>query len=171
MSVCWNNWIRHKGKRYGRALRQAVAASILLVLTGCGGVEEAQLSDYLDNLEFNTKMESLKEVPLGSYKVSAATRTQEAAKRDAPRIWVQITCKLYVIVAPGDESTIAAAYEQHRGMFDDTLVQILRSSTIDELSDPRWTIIKSRISDFARPILGGERVRQIVVNDFGWEPI
>ena len=153
------------------ALCGAVAASALLALTGCGGVEKAQLSDYLDNLEFNTQLESLVEVPLGNYKVSAATRTQEGAKRDSQRTWVQITCKLYVIVAPEDESTIAAAYEQHRGIFDDTVVQIFRSSTIDELSDPRWTIIKSRISDFARPVLGGERVRHIVVNDFGWEPI
>jgi hypothetical protein len=171
MSVRRSARSRYSAKSCCQALHGAVVASVLLVLAGCGGVEKATLNDYLDNLEFNTQMESLKEVPLGSYKVSAATRTQEAAKRDSQRTWVQITCKLYVIVAPEDESSIAAAYEQHRGIFDDTVVQIFRNSTIDELSDPRWTTIKSRISDFARPILGGERVRQIVLNDFGWEPI
>jgi hypothetical protein len=171
MSVRRYHWTRLWEKSWGQALHCSGLASVLLVLTGCGGVEKAQLSDYLDNLEFNTQMESLKEVPLGAFKVSAATRTQEAAKSDSQRTWVQITCKLYVIVAPEDVSTIAAAYEQHRGIFDDTVVQIFRSSSIDELSDPHWTTIKSRISDFARPLLGGERVRQIVVNDFGWEPI
>ncbi len=154
-----------------QALRLAVVAAVLIVLPGSGGVEDAKLDDYLEVLEFNTPLESLKEVQLGDYSVSSATRTQEASQTDTQRIWVQITCKLYVIVAPEDEPTVVEAYKRHRGVFDDTIVQIFRSATIDELSDPRWSTIKSRLSDFARPVLGGERIHQIVINDYGWEPI
>jgi hypothetical protein len=165
-----------KPRRYWQKCRAlptclAVVSVGLLSFAGCGGVDEAILTDYLDDLEFNTQQESLKEMSLGSFKVSAATRTQEGAQNDAERTWVQIGCKLYVIVVPEEESAVAAAYEQHRGVFDDMVVEVLRSSTIDELSDPRWLTIKSRILDAARPMLGGERVRQIVVNDFGWEII
>lgn len=154
-----------------QSLRLAIVASALLVLPGCGGVEEAKLDDYLEVLDFNKPMESLTEVQLGNYRVSSATRTQEGSKSNAQRTWVQITCKLYVIVAPEDASIVTKAYQRHRGMFDDTIVQIFRSATIDELSDPRWSTIKSRLADFARPILGEGRIHQIAVDDFGWEPI
>ena len=171
MAVLGGNWTRFWGASWRQAPRLAAVAAVWLTLVGCGGVEEAKLDDYLEELVFNTTVESLKEVPLGDYKVSAATRFQEATQSDSQRIWVQITCKLYVVVAPEDESTIVSAYEQHRGIFDDMVVQIFRSSSIDELSDPRWSTIKSRLTDIARPILGGERIRQLVIDDYGWGPI
>ncbi len=171
MSTANNQWVSFWVARPCQAICLAIVAAILIVLPGCGGVEDAKLDDYLEVLEFNTPLESLKEVQLGDYRVSSATRTQEASQTDTERIWVQITCKLYVIVAPEDESSVVEAYERHRGVFDDMIVQIFRSATIDELSDPRWSTIKSRLSDFARPVLGGKRIHQIVINDYGWEPI
>ena len=143
----------------------------MLTLFGCGGVEEAKLADYLEVLDYNKPMESLREVKLGDYRISSATHTQEGAKIGTERTWVQITCQLYVIVTPENESAVARAYQRHRGMFDDQVVQIFRGATIDELSDPRWSILKSRLSDFARPLLGEDRIHQIVINDYGWEPI
>lgn len=152
------------------ALLALVLVAVSL-LGGCGAVEEAKLSDYLDEVEFDNQLESLKEVSLGKFKVSAATKSQEAKRDDTERLWVTINCKLFVIVAPEDESAVSSAYEQHRGVFDDMVVQVFRSSSIEELSDPRWATIKSRIADAARPILGGERVRQIIIDDFSWQPI
>lgn len=152
-------------------VRMAALAAVSTVLSGCGGVEEAKLDDYLESLEFSTPLESLREVKLGTYRVSSATRKQEASQIDTQRTWVQVSCELYVVVAEEDELNVVDAYNRHKGVFDDTIVQILRSSTIDELSDPRWSTIKARLSDFARPVLGGERIRQIVINDYGWEPI
>jgi hypothetical protein len=142
-----------------------------MMLPGCGGVEEAKLADYLEVLDFNKPLESLAEVQLGEYRVSSATGKQEDLQRNAQRTWVQISCKLYVVVTPENTSIVTKSYERHRGMFDDNIVQIFRSATVDELSDPRWSVIKSRLSDFARPILGEERIHQIVIDDFGWEPI
>ena len=116
-------------------------------------------------------MESLAEVQLGDYRVSSATGTQEDLQRNSERTWVKISCKLYVIVSPENVSRVMKAYQRHQGVFDDQIVQIFRSATIDELSDPRLSVIKSRLADFARPILGEERIHQVVLDDFGWEPI
>jgi hypothetical protein len=154
-----------------RAICLTVVAAVLTILPGCGGVEEAKLEDYLEELDFSKPMESHAEVRLGDYRVSSAAGKQEGSKRDAELTWVQISCKLYVIVEPKNVDVVTEAYERHRGMFDDTIVQIFRSATIDELTDPRWSALKSRLSDFARPILGEDRVHQVVINDYGWEPI
>ena len=154
-----------------QAFRLAVLAVVMTTLPGCGGVEEAKLADYLEVLDFNKPLESLTEVRLGDYRVSSATGKQESLQRNKQRTWVQITCKLYVIVSPRNASRVTKAYQRHQGIFDDNIVQIFRSATIEELSDPRWSVIKSRLSDFARPVLGEERVHHVVVDDFGWEPI
>jgi hypothetical protein len=154
-----------------QAFRLAVLAVVVMIFPGCGGVEEAKLADYLEVLDYNKPLESLTEVQLGDYRVSSATGKQEDLQRNLERTWVKISCKLYVIVSPGNASRVTKAYQRHQGVFDDQIVQIFRSATIDELSDPRWSVIKSRLSDFARPILGEERIHQVVVNDFGWEPI
>lgn len=150
--------------------------TIPLLLWGIGGVlgcsssDGPYLSDYLEELEINTQLEALKEVPVGNFKVSAATLAQEDEKGSDSRTWVNAKCKIYVVVDPGDEKGLLGAYERHRGMFDDLVVQILRSASMDELTDPRWATIKSRISDAARSVLGGERVRDVVL-DHDWEPI
>jgi hypothetical protein len=154
-----------------QAICLAVVAAMLTILPGCGGVEEAKLEDYLEQLDYSKPMESLAEVQLGDYRVSSAASKQDGPTRETGRTWVQITCKLYVIVAPENVDLITKAYERHRGMFDDAIVQIFRSATVDELTDPRWSALKSRLADFARPILGEDRVHQIVINDYGWEPI
>ena len=144
---------------------------VLLVCNGCGGSEAPKLSDYLEELEINTPLEALKEVSLGRYNISAAALAHEEASNTESRTWVQARCELYVVVAPGDEKALMVAHERHQGMFDDMVVQILRSASLDELTDPRWAMIKSRISDAARSLLGEQRIRHVVVNEYGWEPI
>ena len=140
-------------------------------LAGCGGSDTPRLSDYLEELELNTPLEALKELPVGDYRISAATLAHEDDKKSSARTWVHVNCRLYAVVDPRDEKALTNAHERHRGMFDDMIVQILRGASIDELSDPRWATLKSRISDAARSILGRERVRHIVLEDYGWEPI
>ena len=58
-----------------------------------------------------------------------------------------------------------------REIFNDMIVTVLRRASIDELSDPRWASIKTKISDAARSILGKERVRQVVIDEYNWEPV
>lgn len=130
-----------------------------------------RLSDYLEEVELNTPLEALKEVPVGRFKISAATIMHDDTNSAKKRSWVQTRCKLFVVVEPKNEKALKAAHKRHRGMFEDMILKILRSASMDELSDPHWATIKMRISDSAKSLLGRDRIRQVVIDDYGWEPI
>ena len=156
---------------YDRSDMKAVWLAALMLLAGCGGSDMPELSDYLEELEYSTPLEAFHEVLVGNFKVSAAALAHEDAKNSNSRVWVQTRCKLYAVVDPKHEGALQTALERHRGMFDDMIIRIFRGATLDELSDPRWATIKTRISDAAKSILGKDRVRQVVFYECNWEPI
>lgn len=145
-----------------------VAAALL---PGCSSPAEAKLGEYLEELELNTPLESVKEIEIGSYRFASAARYQDPSGREAEPMWVRIKFKLYAIAAPEDESAILGACGQHRGMLDDAILTICRNASIDELNDNRWATLKSRLIDTVRPLLGKDRVRQLTFGEFSWEPI
>jgi len=112
-----------------------------------------------------------RKVELGSYRISCAARHQDRSGREALPLWVQVKFKLSAETSKHDENTILAASERHRGRLDDAIITVFRRASIDELSDNRWAAIKSKLIDTIRPLLGGNRVRQIFFDDFSWEPI
>ena len=153
------------------AVARLLALMIAIGITvGCSSSDGPYLSDYLEELEINTQLEALKEVPVGRFKVSAATLAHEDDKESKSRTWVNVKCEIFVVVDPGDERALLGAYERHRGMFDDMVVMILRNASMDELTDPRWATLKSRLSDAARSVLGSDRVRDVLL-EHDWEPI
>ena len=143
----------------------------LLLLPGCGGDKGVELNDYLDELEFNAPLKSVKEVEVGQYRIACAARYQDRSGREALPVWVQVNFVLYAEGSSQDENALLAACERHRGLLDDAVIRVFRNASIDELSDNRWAAIKSKLIDKIRPLRGEHRVRQIFFNDFGWEPI
>jgi len=157
------------------ATRRAIAALLLVAAVvafpGCGGEAEAKLEDYLLELEFETPLELTREIELGSYIISVAARHQEVARREAKPQWMQLRFRLFAVVDPGDESAVNSEIARHRGLLDDTIMLICRNASIDELVDNRWAILKSQIIDRIRPILGQNRLRQLLVLDNYCEPL
>lgn len=146
--------------------------STALLLSGCGGETVARLDDYLEELEFDRPLESVREIKVNTYRIPCAASHHDAAGREVPPMWVQMKFELYVIAAEEDEKAVLAGIERHRGMLDDTIIAICRQSTMDQLQDNRWSAIKSRLLDGIRPLLGEERVRQItLIYSAPWEPI
>jgi len=141
------------------------------MLPGCGGSEEVKLKDYLEEIEFDSPLESVKDVKIGIYQISCAARHQDPFGREAVSLWVQIKFTLFAEAAYEDEKAILAACERHRGKLDDAILTIFRKASVDELSDNRWAALKSKLIDTVRPLLGEHRVRQIFFDDFSWEPI
>ncbi|MGI9427575.1 MAG: hypothetical protein ACR2NM_02875 [Bythopirellula sp.] len=143
-----------------------------LFLPGCGGEEVAKLEDYLEELEFDRPLESVKEIKVNSYRFPCAAQHHDAAGAELPPMWVQMKFDLYVIAAEEDEAAVLDRIERHRGMIDDTVLAICRKSSVDQLMDNRWATIKSRLLESLRPLLGEERIRQITLNySAPWEPI
>ena len=155
-----------------RAVGLLTLLSAALLLAGCGGEEVAKLEDYLEELEFDRPLESVKEIQVNSYRIPCAARHHDASGREVPPMWVQLKFELYVIVAEEHGKAVEASIDRHRGMLDDMVLTVCRGSSIDQLQDNRWTTLKSRLLDGIRPLLGEERVRQIaIVYSSPWKPI
>ena len=138
----------------------------VVVLPGCGDEAQARLEDYLLELEFDTPLDATSEIELGNYVMSiAARKQQEISRNQADRQWVQLRFKLHVIVDPENESAVRSEIARHQGFLDDTILMVCRKASIDELADNSWVIMKSRIIDEIRPILGQDRLRQLVVSN------
>jgi len=161
----------HLRLRY-RTVGLLTLISAALLLPGCAGEKVAKLEDYLEELEFDRPLESVKEIKVESYRIPCAARHHDAAGREVLPMWVQIKFDLYVVVAEEHEKAVKASIERHRGMLDDTVISICRGSTIDQLQDSRWSTLKSHLLEGIRPLLGEERVRQITFgSSIQWKPI
>lgn len=148
--------------------------TMLLVgfLPGCGGESAPRLEDYLEELEFDRPLESVKEILVNSYRIPCAAQHQDAAGANVKSIWVLVSFDLYVIAAEEDENAVLAGIERHRGLLDDTIHAVCRRSSISMLEDSSWATIETRMLDAIRPLLGEERIRQISFSDSAkWEPI
>lgn len=142
-----------------RAAWLAVVATVGLT-TGCGGSDGPRLGDSLQEIEFNEPLDAAKYVPLGKFDVPAATRIKrEGATRT---LWLRLHFELLAETSPKNEAAVTAAAEQHRGALNDALLTIIRTSSTDELTDPRLSALKLRMTEAARPMLGAGQVRQLV---------
>jgi hypothetical protein len=147
----------------------------LMLMSGCGEVEEAKFEVFLDELDVDASLDSAEEIQLGVYNIASALPAPDKRVTDDDEevepLWVQIRFELFAVVAPEDRKVVEAACERHRGMLDDTVVTICREASKEELDDSRWATLKSRLIDAIRPILGDDRVRQLSFSDFCWIPI
>jgi flagellar basal body-associated protein FliL len=117
-------------------------------------------------LEFDTPLDSTSEIKLGNYVMSIAARQQQDVSRaHSNRQWVQLRITMHVIVDPENESAVRSEIERHKGLLDDTILTVCRNASLDALSDNGWVIMKSRIIDNIRPILGQDSLRQLVVSN------
>ena len=142
-----------------------------VLMAGCGGKEKTQLDVYLDELEVERTLESVKEIPVGTYGIASALPLNGTSREEANTLWVHLRFQLVAICDPSDEKAVLAAAERHRGMLDDTIISVCRKATKEELEDNRWATLKSRMIDAIRPILGDDRIRQLTFVDFSWEAI
>ena len=116
-------------------------------------------------------MESVEEVPLGTYGIASAIPIHNVSGEPDETLWIHLNFQLVAIVDPHDERAVLAASKRHRGMLDDTIIAVCRKATREELEDSRWGTLKSRLIDAVRPILGSNRVRQLTFVDFNWQAI
>lgn len=148
-----------------------VVVATTVITSGCVGTADAQLESYLDELEFEAPLESVREIELGNYYITSPIRRPGPTAQTPQVVWVRVKFQLFAAVEPRDELSVKNALERHRGMIDDGVLSICRSVTIEELEDSRWSVLKARIIDLVRPLLGRGRVRQVMFDNFTWEPL
>lgn len=135
--------------------------ALLLAGAGCGGGDEARLGDYLDELEFDAPLDSACSVSLGKFDVPVHLKTDGATGEHG--VWIRLSFDLYAETSPENEAALVAAAGNHRGPLNDALLTVIRTSSADELTDPRAAALKLRMTEVARPLLGERLMRQLVI--------
>ena len=154
-----------------------IIATSLAAMGGCGGIESQRLVDYLDELEFDVPLETASYVSLGEFDIPI---TAERPRLENPlpaqpsgspllrmpdAVRMRLQFKLMAETAPPYEKAVLEASEKHRGALNDAVLMVVRTSTIEELADSRLAAVKARLTEITRPLLGEERVRQLVFED------
>jgi len=160
----------------------------LALTAGCGGVDSGRLVDYLDELEFDVPLETASYVSLGKFDIPIAATRQRIGDHASPEehslqaaegghvatpgplhvgdaVRMRLQFELMAETAPPYEQDLLALAERHRGAMNDAVLTVVRTSTVEELSDPRLTAVKTRLSEMTRPMLGEDRVRQLVLSE------
>jgi len=158
-------------------------AAVSWSLLGCSSSDQPKIADYLDELEFSAPTESITNVSLGEFAVpipnppsrrslivaqraSVAEEIPQTVGFDTSAYRLQISFELVAETAPEYLSDVRAAIERRRGLINDIVLTTCRTTSSDELSDPRLAALKSRLSDELRPILGRNRIHQIVIENY-----
>jgi hypothetical protein len=131
------------------------------LLPGCGGSDATLLGSYLSELEFDAPLESAVTMPLGTFDIPTPAVTKVAGL--SRTMWVRISFELVAEVLPENEAAVAHELAERRGALHDAVLTIVRTSSTDELTDPRSSALRMRITEVVRPMLGGDKVRQFIL--------
>jgi hypothetical protein len=142
-----------------------LVAAHVATASGCGGDDATRLGAYLGELEFNAPTEATASLSLGKFDVPAPAQIKSAGSEGSRTVWIRITFELFAEAAPEDIEAVEEAAEESRGALNDAVLTIIRTSSTDELTDPRLTALKLRMTEAARPLLGESRLRQLLLYD------
>jgi hypothetical protein len=167
-----SNPIAGQWRSRGTAARALVAALLAAAIPGCGGDDATLLGAYLDEIELNAPSESATSIPLGDFNIPSPTNVKRKGTDGVDHIvWMRTKFSLFAQTLPKNESEVLAEAEQHRGAINDVVLSIVRSASTDELTDPRLTALRMRLTETARPLLGDDKLRQLVLYNHKTEPL
>jgi hypothetical protein len=145
-----------------RPARLGVALVVGLgILPGCGGSDATLLGSYLSEIEFDAPLESAVSLSLGEFDIPTPAVTK--VDGHARTVWVRISFELVAEALPEHEAAVARHLAERRGAIHDAVLSIVRTSSTDELTDPRSSALRMRITEAVRPLLGGDKVRQFIL--------
>jgi hypothetical protein len=139
----------------------------LSMLPGCGGSDATLLGSYLSEVEFDAPLESAVTVSLGNFNIPTPAVTK--VDGHARTVWVHISFELVAEALPEHEAAVARALGEQRGAIHDAVLSIVRTSSADELADPRSSALRMRVTEAVRPLLGGDKVRQFILFKYNAE--
>lgn len=150
-------------------LRIAAALAALGALAGCASEEQPRLSDYLEEMSIEAPLEARASIDLGEFDVPLAVLP--SASPTAEPVWMRLKFDLSAETTPKAQAAVLSALDRRRGAVSDAILTVIRSSSADDLADPRLVAIRSRMMEKVRPLLGDDRLRQLVLNDIDTEQL
>lgn len=145
---------------------------VAAALTGCGGDDATLLGSYLDEIELNAPSESAAAIALGDFDIPSPTNVKRKGTDGIEHtVWMRTKFSLFAETLPKNEADVQAEADVHRGAINDAVLSIVRSASTDELTDPRLTALRMRLTEMTRPLLGGDKLRQLVLYNHTTEPL
>jgi flagellar basal body-associated protein FliL len=84
---------------------------------------------------------------------------------------MQLDFKLFALVSPHEESELEDSWARHEGQIRDQVINVCRSATLDELQEPQFSTLKSRLTEVLAAKLGEKPLRQLVINEVVSQPL
>jgi hypothetical protein len=166
------NSVASRRRAVSERARAFLAALLAAALSGCGGDDAALLGSYLDEIELNAPSESAAAIALGDFNIPSPTNVKRKGTDGVERtVWMRTKFSLFAETLPKNESDVQAEAELHRGAVNDAVLSIVRSASTDELTDPRLTALRMRLTETTRPLLGDDKLRQLVLYNHTTEPL
>ena len=100
------------------------------------------------------------EISLGDFDVTAFQPTSNTTLR--------VSFKLYATVRPNDEAAVTTLIEERKHRFREQVLEIIRSSEMNDLTDPVLGLIKRKILEKTNRLLGKAMIKGIVFSDFSY---
>jgi flagellar basal body-associated protein FliL len=100
------------------------------------------------------------EVALGDFDVTAFQPTSNTTLR--------VSFKLYATVKVSDEATVTTLIEERKHRFRELVLEIIRSSEMNDLTDPVLGLIKRKILEKTNRLLGKAMIKGVVFSDFSY---
>lgn len=149
----------------GAALLAALAATTV----GCGGVEVERLGDYLEELEFDGPRENAEYAWIGSFEVPLAAHFETPPSEGKTTAWLLVRFRLSAETDPSAKKMTIRSIKAQKGPLKDAILRAVRSCTVEELTDSRYSTLKARITDATAATIGRSKFRQLVLSDYATE--
>jgi len=156
-------------RRSANRFHAAVVLLAALVLAGCASEKSDRLGDYLDALEFDAPLASVANVKLGKFDVPVPAQAKVRGAEKEKAVWIRVSFELFAETPPENEQALRDAADANRGALNDALLTVLRTSSADELTDPRSSSLKTRMTEAVRPLLGDRHARQLILHNLQTE--
>ena len=147
--------------------RYSVAVCCALAAAGCSttGCSSSKSKFQFDQMDMLPAEEELAEFSLGEYKIPIPVADDRGQNKITRCNRFQFEFGLYALVSPKEQSQIQHAWERHEGTIRDQVINICRSASIEELTEPELATLKARLTDVLAAQLGEKRLRQLLITD------
>lgn len=147
-------------RSYNKLVAGIAAGMSVIIVAGCG----SSGTSPFERFERLPTVEQLVTVDLGEFVVPVPIEAPLDASPIAAT-QLQIEFFLHAAVLPQYERTLKSNYSRLEGRFRDKVIEVCRSTSVEDLLDPQLTTLKSRLADSITPYIGDARIERIHIAD------
>jgi hypothetical protein len=147
-----------------RERRFAACAVLGAVLAAIGGCSSQPALD-LDEFDLTPAHDELIEFPLGSYTVPIPVIETKGRDRPVRSNRLEFSFKLYALITPDQQSSLADAWKRHKGKIRDRVIRVCRNASVGDLEELELATLKSHLADAVQAELGAKGVRRLLLTE------